>query len=236
MQAVPDDFLFAVKASRYLTHMKKLKDPAEPLETFLKAAELFSDRLGPLLYQLPPRWKQNLERLEAFIQLLPGDKRHVFEFRDHSRHTRECLELLKEYNAAFCIYELAGFETDKDVTADFVYIRLHGPDGAYQGDYSLKTLQGRAGAVSTWTSKGLDVFCFFDNDQSGFAAKNAAQLQRMLSPRSDYILPQQHLRPFGLSGEDIAPEIQPIPPLCSSLCSLHLHKENKSKGGFYGCC
>jgi uncharacterized protein YecE (DUF72 family) len=180
-QAVPGEFVFSLKASRYVTHMKKLKDPDQGLVNFLEAARPFGDQLGPLLFQLPPKWRVNVERLAAFLQALPEDGRHTFEFRDQSWLIDEVFELLERHNVAFCIYELEGFQAEKRVTADFVYIRLHGPGAAYQGDYDDATLQGWAGAVSAWLDKGLDVYCYFDNDQNGYAAKNAARLQEMLA-------------------------------------------------------
>lgn len=181
LDATPDAFTFATKASRYLTHMKKLNEPREALDRFLEVADWFGNRLGPLLYQLPPNWKANLERLETFLQMLPKERRHVFEFRDHSWLTEECAGLLEKHGAGFCIYELEGFTTSKRTTSDFAYLRLHGPGKAYQGSYDDQSLQGWAGAISAWMDKGLDVYCFFDNDQKGYAPRNASKLLEMLS-------------------------------------------------------
>jgi len=146
---VPDGFVFAVKASRYITHMKKLKDPEKPIATFINTVKVMGDKLGPILFQLPPRWRFNQERLEGFLASLPTDYRYAFEFRDTSWFNDKTRCLLAENRAAFCIYELSGNQSPKDVTADFVYVRLHGPAGAYQGKYDKGALSGWAGAFST---------------------------------------------------------------------------------------
>ena len=178
--AAPQGFVFAVKASRYITHMKKLKDPQEPVSTFINRMRVLGGMLGPILFQLPPRWKRNPERLRSFFEVLPGDFRYTFEFRDPSWFENEVYEILSEHDAAFCIYELSGRLSPKKVTADFVYVRLHGPGDAYEGKYDQQTLGGWAGAFSTWARKGLDIYCYFDNDQKGYAVSNALSLQRML--------------------------------------------------------
>lgn len=177
---VPKHFLFTAKVSRYITHMKKLKDPAESVSTFLQRISTLEDKLGPILFQLPPRWRFNAERLSTLLGILSRDFRYAFEFRDTSWLNEQTYELLSRYNAAFCIYELDGFLSPKKITADFVYIRLHGPDGPYQGSYNTPTLSGWAGALSTWLRQGLMIYCYFDNDEIGYAAQNAYQLQAML--------------------------------------------------------
>ncbi|MFW5837753.1 MAG: DUF72 domain-containing protein [Desulfovibrionaceae bacterium] len=177
----PEGFVFAVKASRYATHMKKLKEPEATLENFLPVVRGLGDKLGPVLFQLPPRWRFNAGRLASFLQVLPADLRCVFEFRDESWINDESLALLREHGAAFCIYELAGYASPREATADFVYVRLHGPGDAYQGRYEAQALSGWAGAASAWSRQGKDVFVYFDNDQDGFAALNAGELRDMLA-------------------------------------------------------
>lgn len=174
------DFLFSVKASRYITHMKKLKDPQEPLAAFLGAVTALKRKLGPILFQLPPRWHFNPERLQTFLELLPGNYRYVFEFRDESWFRAECYDILSRHQAAFCLYELAGRLSPKEITADFIYVRLHGPGGAYKGQYDASALSGWAGAFSAWLRKGKEIFCYFDNDEAGYAAQDAIRLQEML--------------------------------------------------------
>ncbi len=180
VDTVGEAFTFSVKASRYITHMKKLRRPEEALDMFFERVNYFGKTLGPILFQLPPRWNCNAERLAEFLKLLPDGQRCTFEFRDDSWYNDEVYRLLEQYNAAFCIYDMSGEVSPKKVTADFVYIRLHGPRYAYEGSYDNTQLSGWASAVSTWTSKGMDVYFYFDNDQAGYAPKNAQSLKQML--------------------------------------------------------
>lgn len=180
---VPGGFRFAVKASRYITHMKKLKDPADSVSRLFERIAVLGEQVGPVLFQMPPRWRFNGERLECFLRALSADYRYAFEFRDHSWLDERTYALLARHGAALCIYELDGFLSPKRVTADLVYIRLHGPGAAYQGSYDVQALAGWAGAISTWAAQGREVWCYFDNDQDGFAALDAARLEAML--RSD---------------------------------------------------
>lgn len=179
-ETVPEGFVFAVKASRYITHMKKLKDPEEPVRNLLGRAAILGSGLGPVLFQLPPRWQCNPDRLGDFLARLPPGHRYAFEFRDNSWFGREVYCILGEANAAFCIYDLAGSQSPRMTTADFVYIRLHGPGDAYEGSYDTPTLSSWAGAIASWAGQGLDVYCYFDNDQEGFAVRNALELQEMV--------------------------------------------------------
>lgn len=182
-QKVPKDFIFSVKASRYITHMKKLKDPRKPVKRFFKAAEALGKNLGPVLFQLPPNWRSNPERLESFLKVLPKKHKYAFEFRDESWFTNEVYEILSDHNAAFCIYELGGTKSPREITADFIYIRLHGPGDKYQGKYSPRALSGWAGTFSKWIGKVDEIYCYFDNDQKGYAAENALKLQKMIKGR-----------------------------------------------------
>jgi uncharacterized protein YecE (DUF72 family) len=179
-EAVPEDFLFAVKASRYITHMKKLKDPEQPLERFIGRVSCLEGKLGPILFQLPPRWKCNVERLRAFLDVLGSDCRSAFEFRDPSWFHDGVYQALEQAGAAFCIYDLNGNHSPKIVTGSFVYVRLHGPDGPYRGSYSDQALAGWAGAFAAWVRQGREIFCFFDNDEAGYAVRNALRLQEMV--------------------------------------------------------
>ena len=176
---VADDFRFAVKASRYITHMKKLNDADETVPPFLERVRTLGATLGPVLFQLPPRWRCNSERLAGFLERLPDGPRYAFEFRDTSWFDSPVLEVLQRFNAAFCIYELAGTCSPHAVTADFVYIRLHGPGEAYQGSYPDRTLREWADRLRGWRDDGLDVYCYFDNDEAGYAAANAARLREL---------------------------------------------------------
>jgi uncharacterized protein YecE (DUF72 family) len=179
----PANFCFALKASRYITHNRKLKYPKETVRKFMSQAARLKRRLGPILFQLPPSWKVNVERLEEFVGSLPRRRRYAFEFRNPTWNTSPVYETLRRHNAAFCIFELAGFRSPLEVTADFAYVRLHGPGNAYQGDYSGRHLRMWAKRIETWRKNLRHVFVYFDNDQAGFAAKNALALRRMLSQK-----------------------------------------------------
>jgi uncharacterized protein YecE (DUF72 family) len=178
-KSAPDHFLFSVKASRYITHMKKLKEPKASLHEFMEHAFALKEKLGPVLFQLPPGWKINADRLREFLLCLPSSGRYVFEFRNSTWNHPEIVALLKKHNCAFCIYELEGYVTPFEITADFVYIRLHGPGGKYQGNYSEASLKQWSHYCKNWL-KTKDVFVYFDNDEAGYAAFNAKRLQELV--------------------------------------------------------
>ena len=181
--STPPGFLFAVKASRYITHNKKLGDPQSALDKFLPVAELLENKLGAILFQLPPQWKVNPERLDSFLSVLPRRHRYAFEFRNQTWHSGEIYAILRAHNAAFCIYDLAGFETPLEITADFTYIRLHGPLGKYQGSYPAEALQAWAKRIQAWRSKLKHIDVYFDNDQEAFAVWNALALRKLIPAR-----------------------------------------------------
>jgi uncharacterized protein YecE (DUF72 family) len=174
---VPERFLFSINASRFLTHMKKLKDAKKPLGSFLKATSALEGKAGPILFQLPLRWKLNHERLVKFLALLPGEGRYAFEFRDTSWFTEEVYAALQTASAAFWIYHLAGLLSPSVVTTDFVYVRLHGPGKAYQGTYADRDLARWSEDFASWSREGKDVFCYLDNDEAGYAVRDALRLQ-----------------------------------------------------------
>lgn len=178
---VAEDFLFTVKASRYITHMKKLKDPGKIVPHFVERIRVLGGRLGPVLFQLPPAWRVNTNRLDAFLDALEPGLRYAFEFRDPSWYTDAIHEVLARHGAAFCIYELAGHQSPEVVTTDFVYIRLHGPGEAYQGCYDRRTLVAWKNKILGWAADGSRVYCYFDNDAHGYAARNATELQALVS-------------------------------------------------------
>ena len=183
--AAPKNFVYAVKASRFITHNKKLKDPENALDNILPRAEHLGKKLGPVLFQLPPKWKVNLERLEGLLNILPREHRYAFEFRELSWMTPEVNRLLERYNAAFCIYELAGYHSPFDLTADFAYVRLHGPGaGKYQGSYSKAQLRAWARRIQEWATRLKAIYLYFDNDQAGYAPQNALELKQMVFGRS----------------------------------------------------
>ena len=179
-ESVGPDFIFFFISNWYITHMKMLKDPGNSLSRFFKRIEVLGGKGGPVLFQLPPRWRVDVDRLRKFIGMLSKTGTYTFEFRDTSWWTEDVYEILRESNGAFCIHDLAGTCSPKEVTADFVYVRLHGPGNAYEGLYDKETLAGWAGAFSAWRRQGLDVYCYFDNDQRAYAAGNAQELRAMV--------------------------------------------------------
>ncbi|HEX7285598.1 MAG TPA: DUF72 domain-containing protein [Candidatus Angelobacter sp.] len=182
--STPKHFVFAVKASRFITHNKKLKDPENAVNNLLPPVEHLGRKLGPILFQLPPRWHVNVERLEGLLEILPRRHRYAFEFRDLTWLTPEVDRVLSKFNAAFCIYDLAGFETPLEITADFAYVRLHGPAGQYQGNYSRSQLRRWARWIEQQAKKLKAVYVYFDNDQAGYAVKNALALREMVMGKS----------------------------------------------------
>lgn len=182
--STPPDMVFACKASRYITHTRKLIDPEGSFSRFFGAVEALGEKAGPVLFQLPPRWHVNVERLSDFLDILPAGRRYAFELRDESWLCSAVYETLARHNAALCLYEIAGRRSPIELTADFVYVRLHGPGGAYQGSYDGRTLSGWAQRFRGWREAGRDVFCFFDNDDSGYAARNALTMQDMVARRN----------------------------------------------------
>lgn len=179
--AVPPGFVFTVKASRFITHRKKLKDPEGSLLLFLETVSSLNNKLGPILFQLPSRWHFNRERFYDFLESLPSGYRFAFEFRDPSWHNPQAYDALTEIGAAFCIFDAEGTVSPKMITTDFIYIRLHGPGGACKGRYTAAVLSGWAGAISSWVDEGREVFCYFDNDDKGYAVEDALKLQDMLA-------------------------------------------------------
>jgi uncharacterized protein YecE (DUF72 family) len=173
----PGNFIFSIKANRYITHMKKLKDVKQSTDLLMDNLSVLQEKLGPILFQLPPGWNLNLERFKEFLQLLPKGYRFVFEFRNESWYNDEVYSLLKKHKCAFCIYELDGHLSPLEITANFVYIRLHGPGGKYQGNYDDNTLMKWAMSIKKWTQEKKDVYVYFDNDQAGYAAFNAEKLR-----------------------------------------------------------
>ena len=172
----PKDFLFTVKANRFITHIKRLKDASEPLTLFLERARLLKTNLGPVLYQLPPSFHKDLDRLKAFLQLLPKNPIAVFEFRHESWFSEDAYDLLREFNVGFCIHDL--MEVPRVVTGDVIYLRFHGTTGRYQGNYSESTLKDWADWVKDNIKGKKAVFAYFNNDYKAYAAYNAKTLRQ----------------------------------------------------------
>ncbi|MEO8431758.1 MAG: DUF72 domain-containing protein [Acidobacteriota bacterium] len=178
-ERAPAGFLYAVKASRYLTHNKKLKDLEEPVARFFGRARRLSETLGPTLYHLPPKWSLNLERLEAFLELLPRGVRHVFEFCEPSWYAEPFFAALERHGAALCLHDMPGSTPERRVGGPFVYVRFHGFGSRY-GGRSDERLADWANWLRDRRREGRDVFAYFNNDSGGHAPRDAIRLRTML--------------------------------------------------------
>jgi uncharacterized protein YecE (DUF72 family) len=180
----PDGFLFAVKASRYLTHLKRLREPREPLNRLWSRAERLGEHLGPMLYQLPPRWRPDLDRLGQFVAALPAGRRQAIEFRDASWYRPEVLAILEDGNVALCFHDMHGSATRPEPLGPFVYVRFHGAIGKYRGGYSAQKLSAWATRMVDWADAGRPVFAYFNNDAGANAVRDAARLRDMIARRT----------------------------------------------------
>ncbi|OQX53833.1 MAG: hypothetical protein B5M48_02410 [Candidatus Omnitrophica bacterium 4484_213] len=175
----PPDFIFSVKASRTITHYKKLVNIEGSLEVFLSRVILLKEKLGPILYQLPPSLKKDINLLKSFLANLPKTLRQTIEFRDSSWLDKETFSLLSKFNIAHCIISMEGFPLCLETTADFVYIRMHG--ARYTTSYSEKDLKKWAGYIKDFLQKGLDVYIYFNNDYNAYAIENAKRIKELLN-------------------------------------------------------
>jgi len=180
-EGVPDSFLFAVKGSRFMTHVKRLLDIEEPLQRFLEVMRELNPKLGPILWQLPPGLAFDAERTERFLKILPSTERHALEARHDSWLSEACLGLLRDYGVAWCIADTPFYPYLEAVTADFVYARLHGHEQLYTSCYSPEELGEWAEKIRRWAGEGSDVYLYFDNTAYGHAVENAHTLQEMLA-------------------------------------------------------
>jgi uncharacterized protein YecE (DUF72 family) len=189
---VPRRFLFSVKASRFLTHIKRLRDPEEPLERLLTHAKALGPMLGPVLYQLPPRWFPDEDRLRLFLESLPthvapGARQrlsHVLEFRDPRGYDPWVIDLLQEYNVTLCVHDMPGSESPLVVIGPIVYVRLHGYGAKYGGSYPDEVLSEWATWLDRAIATGRDAYVYFNNDVNGFAVTDATRLIAELERRS----------------------------------------------------
>jgi uncharacterized protein YecE (DUF72 family) len=179
-QRTPENFIFAVKVSRYITHIKKLKDCREPWQRFINNAKQLKEKLGPILFQLPPNWQINLERLEKFLKILPKKYQYSFEFRHQTWFSEEIYQLLKKYNAALCLADSPDWPYQEEITTDFVYLRLHGRDSRYSSKYTDQELKKWAGKIKKWQKSVKEIYVYFNNDAYGYAAENAQALKRLV--------------------------------------------------------
>ncbi len=177
----PPDFTFCLKGSRFISHVKKLKDVELPLSTFFNVTAPLMEKLDVILWQLPPNLKLNMKNLEDFIaNLKQYPVRHVFEFRHKSWLSKRVCKLLSSANIAICMADWPDFINDLPVTADFVYLRRHGEGGTYSTNYTPEQLKHDAKRIKEYLKQGKDVYYFFNNDAFAYAPKNAIELRTIL--------------------------------------------------------
>jgi uncharacterized protein YecE (DUF72 family) len=177
--ATPEGFQFAVKASRFITHIKRLKDVADEVELFMERAVELGPKLGPVLFQLPPNQQLDLSRLGSFRPFLHAGQRWVLEFRHPSWHTPETYRLLADHGVALCIPVGGKLHPDRITTAPFTYIRMHrGQEPA--GGFTGKELRWWAAQMRGLRQTGKDVYIYFNNDWEGLAIRDAIALEKLL--------------------------------------------------------
>lgn len=179
-EAAPKGFEYALKFSRYGSHIKRLKDPDEPIGRFLEVAVALGDTLGPILVQLPPHWHANPERLAGFLAAAPKKYRWTIEFRDESWLDEEIFGILEKHGAALCIHDMID-NHPRRLTADWTYLRFHGDH--YSGSYSSQFLTAEARRISELLADGIDVHAYFNNDEDAHAAHDALDLRRYVQQR-----------------------------------------------------
>ena len=175
----PSGFCYALKANRFLTQAKKLKECEEPLERMMSAARCLGDRLGPMLYQLPPTLRINLDRLRDFLEIMPADVTNVFEFREKSWYVPETYDLLDRYGASFCVHDMPGLGSERVAVGRIAYVRFHGGEGKYWGRYPDERLLGWTDWIVEQAGQGRSVWCYFNNDIHGHAIEDARTLKAM---------------------------------------------------------
>jgi len=176
----PADFTFAVKVSRFITHIRRLKNSEEAVETFISRAKILGEKLGPLLYQLPPNMHRNDEVLESFLSGLPQGMENVIEFRHQSWLEGEVLEILRKYNIGLCVFDMPSLSCPLMATADFAYIRFHGSSELYASCYSDEELADWSKRLADLATNLKKVYIYFNNDAEAFAVSNAKTIRSYL--------------------------------------------------------
>ena len=176
----PPGFIFSVKVSRYITHIKRLKDCKEEMNKFMSRTAILKEKLGPLLYQLPPGLHRNDDILADFLAILPRGYKHVIEFRHASWFEDEVYDILRQYKIGFCVFNMPKLTSPLIATTDFAYVRFHGSDSLYSSCYSDKYLSGWAKKISVLSEKLESVYIYFNNDIAGYALKNAETIRGYL--------------------------------------------------------
>ena len=176
----PANFTFAVKVSRFITHIKRLRDTEEAVERFIGRAQILGEKLGPLLYQLPSNMHRDDERLEAFVSILPQGLKHVFEFRHQSWLEEPIFRILHKYNIGLCVFDMPSLSCPLVATANFAYVRFHGSTGLYWSCYSDEELADWAKRLADLAVNLKALYIYFNNDAEAFAVRNAMTLRGYL--------------------------------------------------------
>jgi uncharacterized protein YecE (DUF72 family) len=177
----PPEFSFAVKGSRFVTHFKKLREPARHIATFFERVDILGEKLGPVLWQLPPQFRRDEVRLEVFLDALPRQRRQAIEFRDASWLVGSVYQLLGQYGVALCLAHSPGrsMPAELTLTTNWTYLRFH--YGSRDGDYTEEELRHWAGVIDGFSDRDVAVYAYFNNDWHGFAIKNALRLGELLA-------------------------------------------------------
>lgn len=194
-ERAPENFLYAIKASRFLTHLKRLIEPEEPVTRLFEHARELGEKFGPILYQLPGSFHRDLPRFDHFLSILPrtigeigGEPsaralQHTIEFRNPSWYVDETYSVLKSHAIALCIHDKAGSAITSPIDSPFVYVRFHGPGGRYFGRYERRRVADWADRLAEQWRGGRDVYAYFNNDPEGMAVFNALEMREELSLR-----------------------------------------------------
>ncbi len=178
----PEGFLWAVKASKFITHTKRLKGCEEPIQRFYNSVEPLREKLGPLLFQLPPSLTFDESLFKEFCSLLKTSFTHALEVRHKSWIQERAFQIMSDYNIAFCISDTAGrYPFHEIITADFIYIRLHGSQKLYASLYTKDEIKQWAEKIIKWDKP---TFVYFDNDFEGYAIQNARELKDFFLTKS----------------------------------------------------
>jgi len=187
----PKNFIYTVKANRYITHIKRLKNASDALERFFETVDLLKQKLGPVLYQLPPSLQKDLDLLGGFIRLLPKNRIAVFEFRHKSWYSDDTFELLNKFNVGFCVHDMPSKQSPRINTGNIIYIRFHGSTEKYSGNYTKSTLKDWVHWLKEQNKKARRIYIYFNNDFNAFAVENAKQIKEQIL--KDKIFPS-HIR------------------------------------------
>lgn len=178
-----DGFIFSVKVSRFITHIKRLKDCSDEVDNFMSRATILKEKLGPLLYQLPPGLHRDDDRLISFLAILPHEMKHAIEFRHESWLTEDIFDILRQHQVGFCVFDMPSLTSPLVATTDFAYIRFHGSDSLYSSCYSDEELADWAKNIAQLAENLESVYIYFNNDIAGYALQNAETIRDYLEKR-----------------------------------------------------